>query len=143
MPNLTHLKPGDYLATDNREYGSTPGRPRVSQTIWLIERETSTQLHAVSSGRPITVRKSDGKVIGQNYASAVEATMEMREKHRAQVATLLRYRQANALVNDLLGKELHQLKLTTEQLEALADAWLKIKAMATTTPTTGEQNGNT
>lgn len=131
MTNLTHLKPGDHLATDNREYGSTPGRPRVSQTIWLIERETSTQLHAVSGGRPITVRKSDGKVIGQNYASAVEATQEMREKHRAQVTMLHRYRQANALVDDLLGKELHQLKLNTEQLEALADAWIKVKAMAT------------
>lgn len=131
--NLAHIKPGDFLATKKLNRSRMPERPDISHEIWVVERETATQLHArniSSRSVSISVRKTDGKVIGENYMHAFVATSEILEEHRAQSEELARYQKANAIVNDLIGKELHQLKLNTKQLEALAKAWVEIKAMA-------------
>lgn len=131
--NLTHLNPGDKIAIKSRD-SSWRGVPRVSHAILTITKTTATQIAAENQyGYEVRVRRDDGKKIGEEYVYAVEATPEMLAEHDKQVAELNRWRAASKATDDLIGKELHQLKLTTAQLERLSAAWAEIKAMGSGT----------
>lgn len=138
--DLSHIKPGDTLATGNRQrwIGHESNEPRVAYNLLPVTRTTATMIEAESSGRPIKIRKADGKLVGHDYTYAIEATPELIAEHRQQVTMYNRYRSAAIQLADLYGKACHQLNLTTEQSEALATAWDSVKAMKTP-PTTTEK----
>lgn len=133
--NLTHLNPGDKIAIKSRD-SNWRGVPRVSHEILTITKTTATQIVAKNQHGyyEVRVRRDDGKKIGEDYVYAVEATPEMLAENDKQVAELNRWRAAKEATDDLIGKELHQLKLNTAQLERLAAAWAEIKAMGSEAP---------
>lgn len=126
--SLEHLNVGDKIAlrVSNHHYNSNI--PKVDFQISKIARKTATQL---ITERGTRVRSKDGAVIGGNsFERFVFATPEMLAQHQQQVAELARYQKAVASVDDLINRPLHHLKLTTEQLERLSEAWAEVKAMA-------------
>jgi hypothetical protein len=134
--DLSHLTIGQTVALRIRDSRSLPGRPRLAHRLLVITKETATTFEAQHSGRTIKVRKKDGKVLGQDYEYIIEATPEIIDDYHATAALITRDQAAQHACADLIDRPLHQLKLSTEQLEALAKAWTEIKAMATTTSTT-------
>lgn len=131
MQDITHLKPGDKIAINNRGNSFGSHIPNVSYELFTITRTTETQIVAKNkNGNEARFRRKDGAQVGENYINAVEATPDLLEEHKAQVAELKRWRAASDATCSLIGKELHQLKLTTEQLERLAIAWAEITAMS-------------
>lgn len=123
------IRPGTVLALSNRNPISH--WPQVSHALYTVSRVTATQAIAVGkAGDEIRVRLKDLGLVGGGYTRVAVATEAMQAKHAAQVAESERFSAAYRLVADLIGRELHQLKLTTAQLEALAKAWGEIKAMA-------------
>lgn len=106
--------------------------PQVSHRLYTVSRVTPTQAIAVGDSGEIRVRLSDLKVIGEDYCTAGIASDELQARHAAEVQLLERFRAAHRLVADLIGKEMHQLKLSTAQLEALAAAWVQVKSMGKT-----------
>ena len=129
MTATPDIRPGTVLAVAERNHGIGHW-PKVTQRLYTVSRLTATQAIAVGERGELRVHLKNLRVVGEDYTYAAIATEALQAKHAAQVAELARFRAANALVADLIGKELHQLKLTTEQLEALAKAWVEIKAMA-------------
>lgn len=136
--DLTHLKPGDKIAVQNKISGWQVG-PVISQRVYRVTSTTETQAKAsnINTGDTsmgsLRFRLSDGKVIGRDYTYAIEATPAMLKEHAAQVAERKRWNAARKATDDLIGKELHQLNLTTAQLERLAAAWAEVKAMGSKT----------
>ena len=131
MPDLTHLKPGDKIAINNRGNILRSHIPNVSYELFTITRTTETQIVAKNkNGYEARFRRKDGAQVGENYVNAVEATSDLLKENNAQVAELKRWRAARDATDSLIGKELHQLKLTTDQLERLAIAWAEIQAMS-------------
>lgn len=129
---LTHLNIGDYVATTGERDGLSSFRPQVTHNLWQIQKKTTTQMtcQIVGGTREIKVRIADGKIIGQNYRNAIEATPEIIAARNEQARERNRYIKAERDLDDLIGKGLHLLNLSTAQIEALAAAWVKIKAMA-------------
>ena len=127
-----NIQPGTVLALGERSPISH--WPKISYVLYTVSRVTATQAIAVGPRGEIRVRLKDLGIVGEPYARVAIVNEEMQAKHDAEVAEFKRYKAANALVDDLIGRPAHQLKLTTAQLEALADAWVKIKAMTTTAP---------
>ena len=121
------IRPGTVLARSARNPASH--WPQISHVFYTVSRVTTTQAIAIGDfNREIRVRLKDLGVVGETYARVVIATEDMLTRNAAQVAELARFRAAHELVaKDLIGKDLHQLKLTTKQLEALAKAWTDIK----------------
>ena len=131
MPDLTHLKPGDKIALRSRANSLRSHIPLVSHELFTITKTTPTQIAAKNEhGHEARFRRKDGAQVGESYINAVETTPDLLEEHKAQVAELKRWRAARDATDSLIGKELHQLKLTTDQLERLAIAWAEIQAMS-------------
>lgn len=128
--NTPTIQPGTVLATSASNPWGMSHWPKVSQSFFTVSRLTATQAIAVGERGEIRVHLKNLRLVGQDYCYAAIATKAMQARHAAEVAELARWRAAWDATDDLIGKELHQLKLTTAQLEALADAWTKIKAMA-------------
>ena len=128
MPTLTHIKPGDTIATANRHHAFGVSVPRVKHHLWTVTKRTATQIVAEKGSQELRVRASDGKVVGENWVYAIEATPELIAKTKAEQALLNRYYDASHACDELFQPS-HRLNLTVPQLEALAKAWAKIKAM--------------
>ena len=128
MTKKHDIRPGTVLALNERSYASHC--PRVTHSLWTVSRVTQTQAIAAGERGEIRVRLEDLKVVGKDYTRAAIASEEIQAQHAAQVQELSRFRAAVKATDDLIGRELHQLKLNTKQLEALAKAWAEIKAMA-------------
>ena len=135
---LTHIQVGDLIAETNKErnWGDAPP---ITQHLYRVTKRTPTQAEAVNVHHKhltIRVRVSDGKIIGTDYSTAVFATPEIIAQHNAQVAALNRWREARSRLQDLEGRYLHQLRLTVEQMEVLAEAWERVKSMDQESTTT-------
>lgn len=131
MPDLTHLKPGDKIAFSSRANSWRSHIPLVSHELFTITKTTPTQIAAKNEhGHEARVRRSDGALIGGRYSGAIEATPDLIAEHEEQVSMHTRWNEAQKATDSLIGKELHQLKLTTDQLERLAIAWAEIQAMS-------------
>lgn len=131
MADLSNINVGDKIAINNTSRSFH--LPRVSKEIWTVVRKTGTQLvctvpHQTGEKR---FRIKDGHMIGaESYLNFAEpATPEMIAQHEAQLDNLNRYRKAAEDLNSLIGKELHQLKLSTKQMEVLAAAWKLVREM--------------
>lgn len=131
MTTTPNIRPGAVLAVAERSHGISHW-PKVTNNLYTVSRLTATQAIAVGAHGEIRVHLKNLRVVGEDYTYAAIASDELQARHAAQVAEVARYSAANKLVDDLIGRHLHQLKLTTEQLETLAKAWVKIKAMAPT-----------
>ena len=141
-PKTGPLEVGEVLKLDRDVYGRFSVGPRQPTALLLVTRLTATQAIAehfgpgpVYSREPVRLRH-DGRLIGGGggmYAWAYRATQEDIDKVIADAHEAARYRAARERLGDLIGKELHQLKLTTGQLEHLAKAWEQVKAMAPAT----------
>lgn len=130
MTNKHNIRPGTVLALSQNERGLLSHYPRVTHSLWTVSRVTPTQAIAASQYGEIRVRLEDLKVVGKDYERAAIASEKMQAEHAAQLQELSRFRAAVKATDDLIGRELHQLKLNTEQMEALAKAWAEIKAMS-------------
>lgn len=131
MANLDEVKVGDKLAL--RKKGSSWSNEfAVTNRILVVSRITKTQVlcRGASGGtHEWRFRKSDGKEIGEDYSYAEIATDELIAENTAQHARAARDNAARAALSDLDGRYIYQLGLTLEQKEALAKAWVEIKAM--------------
>ena len=127
--DLSNIKVGDLLAVRDKSHRWNQYGPK--HKLLIVERITAAQVccRTESGLGEYRFRKSDGKQVGDSYNGAEVATPELIEEVRADAARMSRDMAARAQLNDLAGKELHQLKLTLEQTEALAKAWTEIKAM--------------
>ena len=128
MKNKHNIHTGTVLALKERSYISH--YPHVTHSLWIVTRVTQTQAIAESRGEEMRVRLEDLKVVGKNYTRAAIASEEMQAEHADQVQELSRFRAAVKATDDLIGCELHDLNLSTAQLEAMAKAWGDIKLMA-------------
>lgn len=133
MTDLSNIKPGDKLAiiSHSNRYMDR-GAPHVTHVIFTVERKTQTQIvlsRGPNSSEAARVRIKDACVIGKPYTKAVEATPEILAEHKAQVEALRHYRMTTSVLSDLMGKQLHQLNLSIQQIEHLAKAWEEVKAM--------------
>lgn len=129
MSNKHDIRPGTVLALRERNQFISH-YPNVTHSLWTVSRVTATQAIAAGARGEIRVRLEDLKLVGESYTRAAIASEEMQAEHAAQVQELSRFRAAVKATDDLIGLELHQLKLNTDQLEALAKAWSEIKAMS-------------
>lgn len=97
MQNLEHLVAGDQVATQSTSssWGNTP---RISHNLHTIERVTATQITCTHGLR---VRRSDGKVIGDQRSSAyaIHATERLVAENTAQKAAQMEHYQLSARVN--------------------------------------------
>lgn len=127
--NLAHIKNGDKLAIPCRRALSHV--PHFSHDIVTVHCVTATQLVGTwRNGTEVRINRKNGNVIGREYYPlAEEVTPGLLARHEAEVSEYQRWRVAFTNTSDLIGKELHQLKLTTAQLERLAAAWAEVKAM--------------
>lgn len=132
MSDLTHIQVGDTIATHNMRSRLSAYTPHIEHQIYRVTKRTATQAEAFEiesgSSASIRVRVSDGKVIGKDYTWAISADAEMVARHEAQVGFRQRYHEAARKLIDL-EHALTRRKLTTVQLEALAEAWEQVKAM--------------
>lgn len=123
-PNFTNIKEGDKVALPARHAGFGYDTKR-SYEVLTVTKLTPTQFAAGS----LRFRKADGRMVGKAYVYAVEATPEIVAQAAADQELARRHTNARARLNSLEGRFLHNLKLTIEQIEALADAWDRIQAM--------------
>ena len=130
--DLSHLKVGDTIAIPNTERNWRSNTPPITHRLYRVTKRTPTQAEAVNvhdEHRVVRVRVSDGKQIGKNYSRAVAATPDIIAQHNTEVAALNRWNKARARLGDLEGTQLRRHDLTIEQMEVLADAWDRVKAM--------------
>lgn len=130
MADLSSVKVGDKLAL--RVKGSNWESYVPTHRILIVERVTATQVgcrNALGGSGEWRFRKSDGKEVGEDYSYAEIATQELLDAQDALRAKRNRFTAACAQLNNLFGKERHQLKLSLEQLEALAKAWVDVQAL--------------
>lgn len=128
--NLENIKVGDMLAV--REKGNSWREYAPTHKILIVDRITATQVccsNEQGGSGEWRFRKSDGKQIGESCSYAEIPTQELLDKVQATTKLQARNQAARLQLMDLAGKELHQLKLTLEQTEALAVAWTAVKAM--------------
>lgn len=128
--DLTNIAIGDMLALAESSNGCWT--PRVSHRLLIVNRVTATQVCCFNEQGGTgewRFRKSDGKMIGQHYTYAEIASPDLIASVMAQRAVSARHEKARKALDGLEGKYLHQLKLSLEQIEALAKAWAEIKAM--------------
>ena len=129
MSNLARIQPGDLIAASNtaRNWGYAPS---ISHILYRVTKRTPTQAEAVhvqNERLTIRFRVSDGKIIGQDYyRTVVFATPEIVAQHNAEVAARNRWAKARSRLEDL--EDRHS-RLTVDQMEVLADAWERVKAM--------------
>lgn len=133
MSDLTNIKPGDLVAIPSRSQTTFGHKhaPEVDHVIYRVTRRTPKQAKVckIDGVYEIAIRVSDGYVIGENgYMVAQYATPEIVATHEAQIKLHLRYFAAKTKTEHL-EKRLKLNLLTTAQLEALAEAWERIKAM--------------
>lgn len=128
--NLTHIQVGDLIATRNMRNSFQNRTPQIEHTIYRVTKRTPTQAQAqtLHGTTTIRIRVADGKVIGKDYTWAIRADDEMLARHEAQIEHRQRHLAAERVLEDL-EHALTRRKLTTVQLEALAEAWEQIKAM--------------
>ena len=130
MTTTQHITPGTILAVAQDSWHHPSYLPKVSNALYTVSRVTPTQaIAAGSNGEEIRVRIKDIGLIGKGYKRAAIADDEIQAEHAAQMNELARFRSAYRQTDDLISRPLHQLKLSTDQLEALATAWVQIKAM--------------
>ena len=132
MSNLTHIQPGDLIAASNTARNWGYAAPSISHILYRVTKRTPTQAEAVNVHNErltIRVRVSDGKILGQDYCKVVFATPEIIAQHNAEVAARNRWGETANRLRDLVGSSLIRLGLTVEQMEVLADAWERVKAM--------------
>jgi len=124
MPDLSHLKPGDYVALpiDN----SWTKGPTVDHKILEVTKVTRTQVVAGN----LRFRKDTGYQLG-GYSQAIEATLEVLEKRDAQVKARKEWVRQRRLLEDLADK-VNKYKLTPEQEAAIAELWANLSACADT-----------
>ena len=109
--------------------------PKVKNRLYIVVRKTATQLvvRASDSTLEVRVRIKDGCVVGdRGFTTMQVATVGILAEHKAQVAERNRYVTAAEVCRDLIDRPLHQLRLTTAQLEHLAKAWKEVKEMGGT-----------
>ena len=131
MTNPVNIQPGDLIAASNtaRNWRNAPS---ISHILYRVTKRTPTQAEAVNVHNErltIRVRVSDGKILGQDHRKVVFATPEIVAQHNAEVAARNRWGEAANRLRDLDGSSLIRLGLTVEQMEVLADAWERVKAM--------------
>lgn len=134
MADLSNIKVGDQLAVRSKN-GWDEFAP--THQILLVERVTLTQVacrHARGASTEVRFRRSDGKQIGEDYVYAEVPSQELLERLAETLRKRLRYTASIAVLHSLFGKERHQLKLSLEQMEALAAAWQNVQAMAQPQP---------
>lgn len=133
MTNPVNIQPGDLIAASNTARNWGGYAPSISHILYRVTKRTPTQAEAVNVHNErltIRVRVSDGKIIGEDYyRRAVVATPEIIAQHNAEVAARNRWGETANRLRDLNGSSLIRLGLTVEQMEALADAWERVKAM--------------
>ena len=130
MSEFQDVQVGDLLYM--RTNGGWHHGPKVLFKLYKVVRKTKTQLIVFGQflHSEIRVRIEDGRVIGgSRYSYMSVVTPEIRAEYEEQVSAFKRYRGAEIACADLFMKDLVNLKLTVEQLEALGKAWTEIKAM--------------
>lgn len=137
MNDLTHLQPGDIIAIpDNERSWIDP--PKIRHRLYRVTKRTPTQAQAANihcpEGPTIRVHIGNGRLVGESYTYAMQATPEVIAQHEQEVAARRRWSAVRSRLMDLQGKHLHQLKLNTEQMEVLAEAWERVKAMGQPAP---------
>lgn len=126
------ITPGDKLAHRIYDRWRVYG-PRVTYAILTVERITATLLICTDrEGREVRVSRKRGTVVG-SYETVSPATPEILAQNEAEWGEVMRWSIAVTNTNDLIGRPLHQLKLTTAQLERLAASWAEVKAMGSKT----------
>lgn len=135
MQDLSSLNVGDFVAAPSRQRNwiNYKNQPILSHDIFRITKLTKTQIEAFCHSETVRIRISDGMFIGdqnRRYVRAAPATPEILALHQEQRAAIRRFTAAAASLRTLMGKELHQLQLTTEQMEHLGKAWAEVQAMA-------------
>lgn len=126
--DLTHIAPGDQIAMENRTRWAAH-MPSLTYSVFLVERVTATQIVCKRGKEELRFRRKDGCKVGDVFCSAFQATHEIIETHHREFKELHRWRLAVNSLDGLLDKSLSQLKLSTEQLEKLAEAWAEIQKM--------------
>ena len=128
--NLTHIQVGYLVAVPTFHANRWTRTPQIEHEIYRVTKRTETQAQAETlTGRAtIRIRVADGKVIGENYKRAIEATPELVARHEAQIEHRKRHLVAERKLEDLEQALLRRM-LTTVQLEAIAEAWEQVKAM--------------
>lgn len=135
--DLTNIKVGDKLAMNKEP--SWPGRARIDHRILVVDKLTPTQVTCKEDGnlvgghiRAWKFNRKTGRPVGgaaSFFDRAFIATDEILLKHAEQVEYAARLWSAEADLQDLFNKHPNQLKLSLEQTEALAKAWLEVKAL--------------
>lgn len=113
------------------------GCPKVDFTLFKVISRTAKQAKIARVAAPdseLSIRLSDGKVLGESYARVIRATPEMVAEHKEQLQQLQRWGKALNRLRKLDYGNTNIRKLNTEQLEVLADAWEKVQAMAPSKP---------
>jgi len=131
MTNLVNIQPGDLVA-DNTSVRTWGNAPAIKHVLYRVTKRTPTQAEAVNVHNErltIRVRVSDGKILGQDHRKVVFATPEIVAQHNAEVAARNRWNETANRLRDLDGSSRIRLGLTVEQMEVLADAWERVKAM--------------
>ena len=130
--NLEDLRVDDLVAIKNHHSFLHVGCPKVDFNLFKVTHRTPKQARitrVTAPGQEISIRLSDGKVLGESYTTVFCVTPEMAAEHKEQLQQLKRWRKAVNRLGNLYGSP-HIRKLTTEQMEHLADAWEKVQAMA-------------
>lgn len=122
MPDLSHLKPGDYVALPRDNYW-TKG-PTVDYKVLEVTKVTKTQIVAGD----LRFSKVTGCQIG-GYSQAIEATLEIIKRRNEQVKTRNEWVRQRRLLEDLAGK-VKEYKLTREQESAIAELWASLSTPA-------------
>ena len=128
--DLRDIQPDDLIAIPicNHSWGNTP---HVGHEIFRVIKRTATQAQAVkvtSGGSVVRIRVADGKVLGSRiYSRAKRASPELVAEVEAQSDLRRRHFIACNKLHDLDSSSMR--RLNTAQLEALADAWERVKAM--------------
>lgn len=134
MQDLSSLNVGDFVAAPSRQRNRI-NQLSLSHDIFRITKLTKTRIEAFCHNGTVRIRISDGLFIGdqnRRYVRATPATPEILALHQEQRAAICRFTAAAASLRTLMGKELHQMQLTTEQMEHLGKAWAEVQAMAPT-----------
>lgn len=129
MTTTQDIRPGDALAVAERNRG-IDNWPKISRSFYTASHPSANQAIAPGEYGKIYALLKDICVASKVRTRVAISTEKMQAERMGQAAELARLHAAYKATADLIGRELRQLKLTTEQLEALAKAWVEIKAMA-------------
>ena len=131
--SLEAIRVDDLVAIKNPHSFLHGGCPKVDFNLFKVTHRTTKQARitrVTAPGQELSIRLSDGKVLGESYARVFCVTPEMAAEHKEQLQQLKRWRKAVNRLGKLYDSSPHIRKLSTEQMEYLADAWEKVQAMA-------------